>query len=135
MDTADYAIDVGIMKRYNDESAESETLKAAVDGFSNVSSTASDNYVTFRLISDTHNRTFNTKLENCLYQFDVFSTSLLKAKQIAGLIMDVYDDHGITVGDDYTLIHLTRQINRYINKEEDTGLHHYYIEYRIEVEN
>ena len=133
MNTPDLEIEIAISNRYDDDSTESNALKAEVNDFSNIHSEASDDYVTYQFIVDTHSKTFTTDLENCLYQFDVFSSSLLKVKQIAGLAMSVFDDYGLSVSG-YNLVYLTRNNSGYVGYEDDTELHHYYIEYRIMVD-
>ena len=134
MSTPDLEIEKAIANRYNDNSSESNALKAAITDFSSYeTSTADDDYVTFRFINGTPDRTFTTIIENCLFQFDILSLGLLTCKQIAGLVMTVFDDYQLNLSE-YSCIWLRRTNNRHLGKQELTNLHHYYIEYRIMVD-
>ena len=128
-----YEIIVGITTRKNDSSTESQALRAKANEISLGSADASDNYITYQIITSQHEQTFTSYIENTLIQFDIFSSTQIDALELMSLLEDVFDDTTLTV-DNYSLIEVTRNNSNFVNREEETGLYHYYVEYDVSVE-
>ena len=128
-----YEVIVAITTRKNDSSAESQALRNKANEISLGSADASDNYITYQLITSQHEQTFGSYIENTLFQFDIFSTSQTDALELMSLLEDVFDDTELSISE-YEQIECTRNNSNFVNKEEETGLYHYYVEYDINVE-
>lgn len=123
----------GIATRKNDASTESQALRSKANEISLGSADAADNYITYQIINSQHEQTFTSYIENTLIQFDIFSSTQADALELMSLLEDVFDDTTLTV-DNYNLIECTRNNSNFVNREEETGLYHYYVEYDINVE-
>jgi len=128
-----YEVIVAITTRKNDSSTESQALRNKANEISLGSADASDNYITYQLITSQHEQTFGSYIENTLFQFDIFSTSQTDALELMSLLEDVFDDTELSISE-YEQIECTRNNSNFVNKEEETGLYHYYVEYDINVE-
>lgn len=124
---------VGINNRINDESVESNALKNTASKITFGSSSATDDYITYQLITSQHEQTFTSYIENSLIQFDIFSSSQTTCLDLMSKLEDVFDDTALTITD-YDQIEVTRNNSNFVSREEDTGLYHYYVEYDINVE-
>ena len=128
-----YEVIVAITTRKNDSSTESQALRNKANEISLGSADAGDNYITYQLITSQHEQTFGSYIENTLFQFDIFSTSQTDALELMSLLEDVFDDTELSISE-YEQIECTRNNSNFVNKEEETGLYHYYVEYDINVE-
>ena len=124
---------LSINSRLNDESDESEALQNAANSITFGTASEDDDYITYQLITSQHEQTFTSYIENSLIQFDIFSTSQTTCLELMSKLEDVFDDTDLSI-DDYEQIECTRNKSNFVEREQDTGLYHYYVEYDINVE-
>ena len=123
---------LAINSRVNDDSTESQTLQETANSITFGTASEDDDYITFQLITSQHEQTFTSYIENSLIQFDIFSTSQTTCLELMSKLEDVFDDTDLLI-DDYEQIECTRNISNFVEREDDTGLYHYYVEYDINV--
>ena len=130
-----YAQDIiiSLNSRLTDESVESDALQDAVNAIRFGSSDASDDYITYRIITSQHEQTFTSFVENTLVQFDIYSKLDTTCLKLMNLLEEVLDDTTLPL-DEYSQIEVTRNNANFVGHESDTGLNHYYIEYDINLE-
>lgn len=128
-----YETIVAINSRIGDGSTESNALQSEANKISFGTSSADDDYITYQLITSTHEQTFTSYIENSLIQFDIFATSQTSCLKLMSLLEDVFDDTDLSISE-YEQIECTRGNANFVGLEQDTGLYHYYVEYDINVE-
>ena len=123
---------LAINSRVNDNSTESQTLQETANSITFGTASEDDDYITFQLITSQHEQTFTSYIENSLIQFDIFSTSQTTCLELMSKLEDVFDDTDLSIND-YEQIECTRNNSYFVEREDDTGLYHYYVEYDINV--
>ena len=124
---------LAINSRINDNSDESNALQETANSITFGTASEDDDYITFQLITSQHEQTFTSYIENSLMQFDIFSTSQTTCLELMSKLEDVFDDTDLSITD-YDQIECTRNNADFVEREQDTGLYHYYVEYDINVE-
>jgi len=124
---------LAINSRVNDNSTESQALQETANSITFGTASEDDDYITYQLITSQHEQTFTSYIENSLIQFDIFSTSQTTCLDLMSKLEDVFDDTDLDI-DDYSQIECTRNNSNFVEREQDTGLYHYYVEYDINVE-
>jgi len=124
---------LAINSRINDNSEESNALQETANSITFGTASEDDDYITYQLITSQHEQTFTSYIENSLIQFDIFSTSQTTCLDLMSKLEDVFDDTDLDI-DDYSQIECTRNNSNFVEREQDTGLYHYYVEYDINVE-
>ena len=123
---------LAINSRINDNSDESNELQQTANSITFGTASEDDDYITFQLITSQHEQTFTSYIENSLIQFDIFSTSQTSCLNLMSKLEDVFDDTDLSIND-YEQIECTRNNSNFVEREQDTGLYHYYVEYDINV--
>ena len=123
---------LAINSRVNDNSAESQALQETANSITFGTASEDDDYITFQLITSQHEQTFTSYIENSLIQFDIFSTSQTTCLELMSKLEEVFDDTDLSIND-YEQIECTRNNSNFVEREQDTGLYHYYVEYDINV--
>ncbi len=118
---------------YNKGSNDTDFMDS-VNDFSFMKSTSTKPYSTFQMISDVPSYTFgaNKALENTLWQLDIWAESGLGAGNIVENAKACFDEADLSVTG-YDHLRCKRE-NSNLLYEEDTETYHYYIEYRVMVE-
>ena len=124
---------LAINSRVNDNSTESQALQETANSITFGTASEDDDYITFQLITSQHEQTFTSYIENSLIQFDIFSTSQTTCLELMSKLEEVFDDTDLSIND-YEQIECTRNNSNFVEREQDTGLYHYYVEYDINVE-
>ena len=124
---------LAINSRINDNSDESNALQETANSITFGTASEDDDYITFQLITSQHQQTFTSYIENSLIQFDIFSTSQTTCLELMSKLEEVFDDTDLSIND-YEQIECTRNNSNFVEREDDTGLYHYYVEYDINVE-
>ena len=128
-----YETIVAINSRINDNSEESNALQSSANSINFGTASADDDCITYQLITTQHEQTFTSYIENSLIQFDIFSTSQTTCLELMSKLEDVFDDADLSIND-YEQIECTRNNSNFVERKDDTGLYHYYVEYDINVE-
>ena len=123
---------LAINSRVNDNSTESQALQEKANSITFGTASEDDDYITFQLITSQHEQTFTSYIENSLIQFDIFSTSQTTCLELMSKLEEVFDDTDLSIND-YEQIECTRNNSNFVERENDTGLYHYYVEYDINV--
>ena len=123
---------LAIKSRVNDNSTESQALQETANSITFGTASEDDDYITFQLITSQHEQTFTSYIENSLIQFDIFSTRQTTCLELMSKLEDVFDDTDLSIND-YEQIECTRNNSNFVEREQDTGLYHYYVEYDINV--
>jgi len=123
---------LAINSRVNDNSTESVALQEATNSITFGTASEDDDYITYQIITSQHEQTFGSYIENSLIQFDIFSSSQTTCLDLMSKLEDVFDDTDLSISD-YDQIEVTRNNSNFVERESDTGLYHYYVEYDISV--
>lgn len=131
-----------IYVRYNDASAESVALRAALTGSLHcylAPPETSFPYGTFFLVSDIPWDRFVERGEDAVIQFNLFSkitgTTSDPATEVSDLyaLLDaIYDETDLTI-DDYIHVSIKREMSELLQPDED-GVYQYVVSYRILIE-
>jgi hypothetical protein len=91
-------------------------------------------YSTFQFISDVPEYVFGVEkaLEDIVWQLDIYGDSGNEVLDVAEKAMDCFDECSLTVSG-YSHLRNKRE-NSDIIYENDTDIYHYYIEYRVLIE-
>jgi hypothetical protein len=91
-------------------------------------------YSTFQFISDVPEYTFgaNKALEDILWQLDIYAVSGSTAIDVAEKAMNCFDECSLSVSG-YSHLRNKRENNDLIY-ESDTDIYHYFIEYKVLIE-